>query len=71
MLLPSISHKEIDTTAVHKWYWLHPLVLAVIGDIMLERAPSIRGLTLADSVPSYTVAYLLIFLTVLVQSTMC
>lgn len=32
-------------------YWLHSLVLAVFGD-MLERAPSIRALTLADSVPS-------------------
>lgn len=27
-------------------------MLAVFGDIMLEKAPSIRGLTLADSVPS-------------------
>ena len=52
MFLPFISYKEIDTTAVHTIYWLHPLVLAVFGDIMLERAPGVRGLTLADSVPS-------------------
>lgn len=52
MLLPSISHEEIDTTSVHMIYWLHPLVLAVFGDVMLERAPGVRGLTLADSAPS-------------------
>ena len=52
MFLPFISYKEIDTTAVHTIYWLHPLVLAVFGDIMLETAPGVRGLTLADSVPS-------------------
>lgn len=27
-------------------------MLAVFGDIMLERAPRVRGLTLADSLPS-------------------
>uniref|UniRef100_A0A8C9CUX6 Uncharacterized protein n=1 Tax=Phocoena sinus TaxID=42100 RepID=A0A8C9CUX6_PHOSS len=52
MLLPSISHKQIDTTAVHRMYWLHPLVLSVFGDIMLEGAPGVRGLTLVGSVPS-------------------
>lgn len=41
MLLPSISHEEIDTTSVHMIYWLHPLVLAVFGDVMLERAPGV------------------------------
>lgn len=39
MLLPSISHEEIDTTSVHTIYWPHPLVLAVFGDIYAGKSP--------------------------------